>query len=105
MEVDTSHMPDKAYVPFLLHGDPYALEEMQDVANFTILNMNPGNRGTNSDWNLSNGALRGVAWCARNRARTTRCTPTSVPGWLKPKAYWANNDGQPSGLSNEQLRQ
>ena len=88
VEVDTSHMPDKAYVPFLLHGDPYALEEMQFVANFTILNMNPGNRGTNSDWNLSNGALRGVAWCARNRARTTRCTPTSVPGWLKPKAYW-----------------
>ncbi len=80
-------MPDMAYVPFLLQGDPYALEEMQFVANFTVTSMPPGNRGTNSDWNLEN-AVRAVAWATRNRARTTRCTPASVPGWLKPKAYW-----------------
>ena len=90
IEVDTSHMPDMAYVPFLLQGDPYALEEMQFVANFTVLYVPPGARGTNvrNDWGLSSGAVRGLTWSIRNRARAARCTPTSVPGWLKPKSYW-----------------
>ncbi len=80
-------MPDKAYVPFLLQGDPYALEEMQYVANFTVCSMPAGNRGASSNWNFDH-ALRGLAWAARDRARCTLCTPSSVPGWLKPKAYW-----------------
>ena len=87
VQIDVSHMPDKAYLPFLLQGDPYALEEMQFVSNYTVMAMPPGNRGDACNWNKDH-ALRAVAWALRNRNRVVRCTPATVPGWLKPNAYW-----------------
>ena len=85
-------MPDKAYVPFLLQGDPFALEEMQFVANFTVCSMPAGNRGAASNWNFDH-AARGMAWATRNRARTTRLHAVLRAGMVEAQGLLADDDG------------
>jgi hypothetical protein len=82
--LDTSHEPDLGYVPFLLTGDPYALEEMQYTVNYNVTCKTPSNR---SNYNMS-GALRAHAWALRCMARCARVTPDEVPQWLLPRSYF-----------------
>ena len=82
--LNSSHEPALGYLPFLLTGDPYALEELQFLANSNILYASPGGRGT---WNLYQ-AVRAMGWTFRSAAQVTKATPASVPSWLKPKSYW-----------------
>ena len=80
MVYDTQHSAALAYLPFLLTGDPYYLEELQHEANADVLAMPPSSR-----WRLNG---RQLAWGLRNSLYAWAATPESVPDWLLPRSYW-----------------
>ncbi len=82
--LDTSHEPDLGYVPYLLTGDPYALEELQYTVTFNYVCLAPDAK----DWYNVTGAVRAHAWSLRCMARAARVTPASVPQWLHPPGYF-----------------
>jgi hypothetical protein len=82
--LDSAHMGSFAYVPFLLTGDPYALEWVQFVAVYNVVCLSPGAR---QNFSLGN-AVRAVAWALRSLVQAATVTPEDVPGWLLPKALF-----------------
>lgn len=78
---DTAHMPDLAYVPYLLTGDPYYLEELQFSTTWSWGSLPPNYRPGIPQ-------SRAFAWFLRNLAQTARITPASAPSWLLPQNYW-----------------
>jgi hypothetical protein len=78
---DQGHMPSAAYLPFLLTGDPYYLEECQFWANHNRLTL-PGN---GSRYMVMG---RYLAWPLRAEYECFLATPENVPSWLLPKSYW-----------------
>jgi hypothetical protein len=82
--LDPAHEPALAYLPFLLTGDPYALEEMQFAAVYDVVCLSPGAR---ANFSLGN-AIRAVAWTLRGLARAATVTPDTVPSWLLPRALF-----------------
>ena len=80
-KTDTGHHPSLTYVPYLLTGDPYYLEEQQFLTNHLAL-LAPGNGGRWSDKG------RYFAWPLRTIAQTYLITPDIVPSWLMPKSYF-----------------
>jgi hypothetical protein len=83
LKYDTGHSPAPAYVPFLLTGDPYYLEEIQFQANMDVLVCSPSSR-----WR-QNG--RYLAWSMRNSLYAWQATPDNVPDWLLPRSIWADH--------------
>ena len=93
VQPDTAHEPPLAYVPWLLTGDPYYLEELQFAATFNVLCAVPGQRG-----NYCIGfALRAHAWALRVLAQVRagdarerrRAGCSRVPYWQE----WLNTRG------------
>jgi hypothetical protein len=82
--LDPAHEPDLAYVPFLLTGDPYYLEELQFAATFNVLATLPQSRGSY----CIGFAVRAHAWALRTLARCARVTPDNAPSWVQSRAYW-----------------
>jgi len=78
---DNAHTPALAYVPYVLTGDPYMLEELQFMANNTWGSEPMGYRP-------NVGQSRAFAWSMRTIGQAARVTPASVPSWLLPQAYW-----------------
>ncbi len=79
--VDSAHQPALAYLPYLLTGDPYHLEDMQFAANW--------NRGTKPPrYRLSVSQARAFAWSMRTLGQCAKVTPAKTPRWLLPQAYW-----------------
>ena len=79
--IDSAHQPALAYLPYLLTGDPYHLEDLQFAANF--------NRGTLPvEYRLSIPQSRAFAWSMRTLAQAATVTPATTPRWLLPRAYW-----------------
>lgn len=73
-EPDTSHEPSLAFIPYLLTGDYYYLEELQFWANYNVLDRNAKYRG------LARGLLRahqvrGQGWGLRTLGDTAYITP------------------------------
>jgi hypothetical protein len=84
IQLDVAHEPDLAYVPYLLTGDPYYLEELQFAATYNVLASNPQSRG-----NYCIGfATRAHAWALRTLAHCARVTPDDAPAWVQSRAYW-----------------
>jgi len=77
---DSGHLPSLSYVPFLLTGDPYHLEELQFVANAMLLSATPKYR-------LSDNG-RYCAWPLRAIGQTVVAMPDSVPSWMLPRSYF-----------------
>lgn len=80
---DIPHHPSIGYVPYLVTGDYYYLEEMQFAASYVELWANPAYR------NFDNGRLRraqsqtrGQAWALRSIADAAFATPDTDP--MKP---------------------
>ena len=73
---DTSHQPGFAYLPYLVTGDYYYLEELQFWAMYNVFQSNPGYR-KNINGLLSSGQVRGQAWSMRTLAEATYITPDS----------------------------
>ena len=75
---DISHQPSLAYVPYLLTGDYYYLEELQFWAMYDVFNSNPGYR-QNRKGLLSPEQVRGQAWGLRTLAHAAWITPDKHP--------------------------
>jgi hypothetical protein len=71
---DMSHQPSMAYLPYLVTGDYYYLEEMQFWAMWNVFSSNPNYRGFGKGW-LSSEQVRGQAWGLRTLADAAYITP------------------------------
>ncbi len=80
---DTAHMPSIAYVPYLITGDYYYLEELHFWVTYALLNIPPGDanilyRGGAKGYVYS-GQARAQAWSLREIARAAFITPDTHP--------------------------
>jgi hypothetical protein len=85
--LDSSHDPALNYVPFLLTGDPFHLEELQFQGNQT-LGWVAYHRAQNDLQIVYPGETRSFAWSMRTMFQLAKVTPEATPQWLKPRAYW-----------------
>ena len=72
---DTSHQPAFAYLPYLVTGDYYYLEELQFWAMYDAFSSNPGYRD-NIKGLLKSDQIRGQAWSLRTLAEAAYISPT-----------------------------
>jgi len=75
---DGSHQPSFAYLPYVVTGDYYYLEELQFWANWNMVQANPYYRDFSkglSHWNQ----VRGQAWTLRTLGQVAYITPDSDP--------------------------
>jgi hypothetical protein len=75
---DVSHQPALAYLPYLVSGDHYYLEELQFWAMYDVFSSNPGYR-KNVQGLLSPGQVRGQAWGLRTLGEAAYITPDDHP--------------------------
>lgn len=78
---DTSHQPNFAYLPYLVTGDYYYLEELQFWAMFNSFSSNPGYR-ENIKGLVRSDQVRGQAWSLRTIGEAAYITPDTDT--LKP---------------------
>ncbi|HET7086100.1 MAG TPA: hypothetical protein VFI23_15095 [Rhizomicrobium sp.] len=78
---DAAHQPALTYVPYLLTGDPYYLEQLQFQASFNVVWRPWAARYRTTQ-------IRGEAWSLRTWAQAARITPAQVPKWLLPQSHW-----------------
>lgn len=75
---DTAHQPSLAYLPYLLNGEYYYLEELQFWASSNVLETDPGIR--QFDKGLVNWQqVRGQAWSLRTLGHAAYITPDNHP--------------------------
>ena len=75
---DSAHQPSLAYLPYLVTGDHYYLEELQFWANYNMLQANPYYRGFEMGlvkWDQ----VRGQAWSLRTLGHAAYITPDDDP--------------------------
>ena len=84
--LDAAHMPDLNYVPALISGSRYQLEQVQAEANYALSFGDPNYTGTLIDGKYPAGItldgyleLRAEAWCFREIADAAYLTPDSDP--------------------------
>lgn len=75
---DISHQPAFSYLPYLLTGDHYHLEELQFWAMYDVFNSNPGYRD-NRKGLLRPEQVRGQAWALRTLGEAAWITPDTHP--------------------------
>ena len=80
---DSSHQPSLSYLPYIVTGDHYHLEELQFWANYNMLQANPGYRGYDKGL-LKWDQVRGMAWSLRTLGQVAYITPDADP----MKAYF-----------------
>lgn len=81
---DVAHHPSLAYVPWLLTGDPFYLEEVQFLATYTIVVQPNGSRSFCNYF-----AIRAMGWSARSAGHALKAMPDApMPGWLLPKSWF-----------------
>ena len=65
---DTAHQPDLSYIAYLTTGDSYYLGQLEQQANFGLLDANPDYRnGSQGLIDNGHGQLRGQAWDLHER--------------------------------------
>ena len=87
--VDLAHQPSLAYVPYLVSGDLYYLEEMHFWACFDLGASNSGYRGGTQCWLIDQ--VRGNGWAFRNIVDAAAMTPDTMPEKAYLNAKIANN--------------
>jgi hypothetical protein len=76
-------MPSCSYLPFLLTGDPYHLENLQRQVSFIIMeNSSAPVRGYDVI------QPRAAGWSARTLAQCAKVSPDDPPTWLLPKRIY-----------------
>lgn len=75
---DTSHQPAFAYLPYLVTGDYYYLEELQFWAMWNVFSSNPGYR-ENAKGLVISDQVRGQAWSLRTLSEAAYITPAADP--------------------------
>jgi Ca2+-binding RTX toxin-like protein len=77
---DPSHSPALTYVPYLLTGSHYYLDQLQSQASFEIANVYPVDRGNGAGLLDSGGEqLRTQAWTLRDLGDAAYITPDNNP--------------------------
>jgi hypothetical protein len=104
---ESSHQPDFSFVPYLLTGDYYHLEELQFWTMYNLVQFNPYYRDFNKGL-VKSDQVRGQAWDLRTLAQAAYITPDKDPmkaqfaGYLNNNLDWylANypNSGTPNAL-------
>jgi len=87
IEPNKGHYPSLAFVPFLLTGDPYYLEEVQFTAQAALLDYNTDYRKRDKGV-LGDEEPRGWAWSMRSLFQAVLATGEGVPSWLAPRTYF-----------------
>jgi len=72
--LDVAHQPSFAYLPYLVTGDHYYLEELQFWGMYDVFNTNPNYREHGKGL-LKSGQVRGQAWALRALAEAAYITP------------------------------
>jgi hypothetical protein len=75
---DSAHQPNFAYLPYLVTGDYYYLEELQFWAMWNVFSDNPYYREFEKGL-VNPDQVRGQAWSLRTLAEVTYITPDSHP--------------------------
>jgi hypothetical protein len=88
--VDTAHQGSFSYVPYLVTGDHFYLEEMHFWANHNMVSMNNAYRGAGKGL-LSSHQVRGVAWALRNLCHAAALSPDGSAGQKYFEARLADN--------------
>ena len=81
---DSAHQPSLAYLPYVVTGDHYHLEELQFWANYNMLQANPYYRDFEKGL-LKADQVRGQAWSLRTLGQVAYITPDADP----MKAYFS----------------
>ncbi len=80
---DVPHQPSFAYVPYLVTGDWYFLEELQFWAAFTLATSNPAPQPCgycrNREWGWVASEVRGRAWAMRDVGHAALMSPSGSP--------------------------
>lgn len=71
---DVSHQPAFAYLPYMVTGDHYYLEELQFWGMYNVFSSNPGYR-SNIQGLVKSDQVRGQAWTMRTLAEAAYITP------------------------------
>jgi len=85
IQCDAAHFPAVAYLPWLLTGDPYYVEELHAIVLFTIISQ-PWNGREFNIWF----AIRAHAWSLRSVMQAAKTTPDVTPDWMLPKSFFVN---------------
>lgn len=80
---DSAHQASFAYIPYLVSGDTFFLDEILFWANWNMGRINPGYRGRNLGLIREN-EMRGQAWSLRSIGEAARALPDNHP----MKAYF-----------------
>jgi len=110
-KLDNAHQPDLSYVPYLITGDRYRLDELHAQLAYGLLSYNPRYRD-DAAGNLSNEQVRGQAWVNRTHAYAAWVTPDDHPDKrylvdkLRSRLLWypaeyARNDKRGGPASHE----
>lgn len=75
---DTAHQPAFNYIPYLLTGDHFHLEELHFWTNFNFINQNPSYRGMGKGL-VTSLQDRGQAWSMRTLGYSSYITPDDHP--------------------------
>jgi len=75
---DANHQPSLAYLPYLVTGDYYHLEELHFWANFNFLKQNPYYRGYAKGL-IKSHEVRGQGWSLRTLGQAAYITPDAHP--------------------------
>jgi hypothetical protein len=75
---DSSHQPSLVYLPYVVTGDHYYLEELEFWANWNMLQANPGYRDQEKGL-LKWDQVRGQAWSLRTLAQAAYIVPDADP--------------------------
>ena len=73
--IDNAHQPSLSYVPYLLTGNQYYLDNLIDQASFAIANTWSARRGEDGDILLGYNQVRGDAWLLRTMTETDFIIP------------------------------
>lgn len=75
---DRAHQPSIGYLPYIVTGDFYYLEQMQFWTNWDEIWQNPGYRGY-AEGLINHNQVRGEAWNLRSLGNTAFITPDDDP--------------------------
>lgn len=81
---DVSHHPDQAFVPYLVTGDVYYLEELQFWAMYCVIHKNPSaNYRNNASGRVREDQLRAQGWALRSLAHAGYI----CPDWMNKSEF------------------
>lgn len=87
---DTAHQPSFSYLPYLVTGDYFHLEELQFWAMWNLFQSNPGYRGAIKGL-FNRTQVRGQAWILRNLTDVAYATPDADNFKQQFKTFLADN--------------